>query len=391
MSSHNVSIPCLCLCRSQHICAFHRDRKNTQKAAPTTTKRNHGFSVTAKTLYSLKNDQVPSPLLRLPDELLLMILEHTDRIGRLSLALTCQTMAYLLEEDVLMAAVPRSEGKDATNSFLSVLGRDLHMRFWHCEQCVVLHPRSTPERRASSLVVRFRRIKAVFWRQNSIEPSSFTVRFMGTTIFEMPFPMAKAIMGRHFYTNSKGPCRNTIAYSGERHVAYPKLPAVGMMVLRYNFDSRIVMDRLLLKATYIWEMEGYQRLVDQDGNARPQTPNVETQPETLLKDAGFWICKHYNVVAALKDSANPARTSWNGHVQCKYCLTEYLVERDCQGNWTKIQVWHNFGPCHSENEKTWAQMVSHGPPYEFPGSLLIRYSYEWQGPTTPWMAQWYID
>jgi hypothetical protein len=164
MLSHEAPVPYLCLCRSQHICAFHKDRKIVKNPSSTTTKPNHDSVVMVRGTLTTKNEQVPSLFLRLPHELLLMIFEHMDLIGRLNLALTCQTMANILEKDVLVAAMRRSEAKDVTNSFLSLLGRDLHIRYWHCDECVVLHPRLMPERRASSSIVGLRRLIGLFRR-----------------------------------------------------------------------------------------------------------------------------------------------------------------------------------------------------------------------------------
>lgn len=213
----------------------------------------------------LNNTSDNPSLHRLPVELLMLVIEDLGLYDRLNLALACRYLFSTLEKDVALAKEdfcssrelaanskdPRSreEVMREANAFLRGLVRAREGRYWHCEECMLLHARHIKSMRPPGSLAKLSNLLGILGLQQGAEEQVFCIRIQRTTLYEISFSTAQAVMDRHA-RKATGVCVNALRCSG---VYDSPSTQEDSMILRYAFEPRIVLDRLLLKATYTWE------------------------------------------------------------------------------------------------------------------------------------------
>jgi hypothetical protein len=360
----NIIIPC----DTHRECFFHKHHRvaasNETTDVPKTVGEPSKASDHADEHSFVKGDMPQSRIQRLPHELLLIVFEDLGVLDMISLALTCRAFFSILQRDAQLVTSATQERETAqtynANDLLRRLVRDLGERYWHCEDCAILHPRSVVDTSHVGLLGKLFNVRNFFPSQHQpSEDSTFNIRIANSIIFALNFPTAQAAIDRHFQVR-KGICLNALKCSGV-HV-FPSSDALGTggRILRYTFEPKIILDRLLLKATYAWEIPDLNS-VHAGHEEQPGSSADHSQATWQLEDTGLWICAHLNIVEVLEAAARHPLT--REEVRCEKCPTQYWVQQnpdDTASGLTLVQVWHNLGSCRKPREERWAHMVSNG-------------------------------
>lgn len=304
----------------------------------------------------------------LPRELFFLVLQDLDPPEKASLALTSRSMAYAMGPDIWDAT--REWNRTEANHFLRILVRDISEKYWHCEECMVLHRRSfAAAAQCSTFFRRFSVLNTLLRPQERhLDERQFHVRIQGAPLYTLSFPLIKAVMDRHLQSPHTGKCIDTLGCSGMRKFPYPS--KVQKTILKYEFRPKIILDRILLKATYTWELENWRDILANPSKLRPKDEEDHIQPESLIKNVDLWVCEHMNAIAMLRDAAQRPLTRLE--LRCQYCPTQFWVTfttGHLMKYYVEFQVWHNLGPCREPEEQRWTHFVSRG---------VEKKEYEWQ-------------
>lgn len=347
--STTISIPCL----SHQSCNFHQTISPSVHAtcACQDSHHDHGKDTTVA-------ETRPGRLCleKLPAELLLIIIDDLEPVAKACLALTSHSMASVIGTTFWRerrTKMRRDEMNVEINEFLNLLMRDVGNRYWHCAEYAILHQRSFIEPQPIGLKLGYRHLKGLLSSQQRND-ESFHVRVQGKPIYTLTFPTAEAMTDRLHM----GPkiCTDTLSCKAVYKYSYPY--PILYMVLKVEYEPRIVLDRLLLKATYIWEVDDWK-------NKLAIISKNETEPrqwtQHSIKKIDLWVCEHLEATEMIEKVF--ARPLSREKLRCQYCPTEYWIS-NCIGSRVqysaKIEVWHNFGPCRNREEVRWTHMVSSG-------------------------------
>ncbi|KAH7067503.1 hypothetical protein BKA63DRAFT_495322 [Paraphoma chrysanthemicola] len=326
MSPSTLTIPC----NAHRRCFFHEHHSGVTgnrlaDTLKTQEKPNNAASGPNVPAFP-RGETAKSRIQQLPHELLLIVFED-KRLGDLdllSVALTCRTFFHILRTTTPLVTSHlkqrRSSHTYSVNEFLRVLVRDLSDRYWHCEDCEILHPRSVSGTPATGLLGRFFQPRWLFPIRKQINAeSTFKIRIANAVIYALDFSTARAVIERHLQA-SKGLCLNALKCGGAHIFQGSDEFETDDRTLRYTFEPKIVLDRLLMKATYSWESKGPGEL---DGIL---TDHLRTRWQ--LEETGLWICAHLDVRAALEVAARHPMT--REEVRCDKCPTQYWVQRSAE-------------------------------------------------------------
>jgi hypothetical protein len=386
MSQITTRLPC-----AKHLhCAFHRDharKSTTTRDLPEKKPHSKDTTNVSSKIRSPDQDlegQKSTPYIpaihRLPVEVFMLVVANLYLYDRLALSLTCRSLFSLLEKYVHLARDDFRKSKELMgwrvdregraeamlygNEFLRILARDLEYKYWHCGECVVLHSRcvrvSEPATSSAKVPELLSRIGL---RQQSKEDRTFRIRLGQIPLYEVTYPTAQAVMDRHT-GKATGLCIDSLRCSGAYSFPCMQMPQQDNMVLRYEFEPKIVLDRLLLKATYTWEVD--EQKDEPFGRVHLGTLAYGGLREgPPMKETGLCICGHVTVAQALAAAAN--RELSGEYLRCRYCPTEYWMDTSIKRTKatgetetvkTKLYVWHNLGPCQARNELRWTHLTS---------------------------------
>lgn len=296
-----------------------------------------------------------APIQRLPTELLLNIFGSMGAVDSLNFSLACRSFATIFEDSVpaIRGKRPSWDWKAAEecNAFLRILESDLRDRYWHCEACVVLHARSlAPTQTPSSKLGTLLSILPRFGAQAGDPNSYFDIRLLGAPIYNLTFATAHAVVARQR-------CRESLrCYGWHNYRIQDRTGSERETRVEYSFHPKIVLDRLLVKATYAWDAnhggppEG--SFVERDKWRADQRKRIAQ----ILKDIGLRICHHTTACMAVQalDRCSETRES----LRCKYCPTEFCVVRDDEDVYVELRVWQNMGSCETPDDIRWSHMSS---------------------------------
>lgn len=286
----------------------------------------------------------PAAIQHLPAELLLSILVYLPPLDKTSLALTCRALAFILGSHVSEVA---SKAKGASwrqhDEFLDLLQRDLDdEKYWRCRDCLTFHLRSRPppEQKPKPLLAQRLSLRGFFNCGKSPEEADLRLGILGDPLYVLRFNLIRAVMDRHFLGAPHGVCLNSMKCSGTR--VFPVF-GISNMVLRYDVTPKIVLDRLLLRATYTFSPQRTMYVQ----NMRVHEISVNGFLDTI----SFMFCGHQHVrnmtqVHDLKD-----RT-----LRCSYCPTQHILTMPTHDT-VCFRVYQNLGSGRSPLDARWKHFV----------------------------------
>ncbi|PSN66026.1 hypothetical protein BS50DRAFT_574504 [Corynespora cassiicola Philippines] len=283
----------------------------------------------------------------LPAELLLLIVEHLSPLDRASLALSCRSLAHSLGRDVW-----RCVSKAGTASwyrheeFLDVLGRDLGDGYWRCRDCLVFHVRGKRTAKECEEETRSRRTPRILLGLGRGMSSVLKLGMKNDPVYLLDRRLVDAVFERHARGAPHGACLNSLKCSGFRIFYTSKTLN---QILKYTFTSKMVLDRLMLRAEY--SLTPKETMFVQ---------GVEVDRVSALdfvKTLDFWICGHLHLGGVL---GRMKRTKSREVLHCPYCPTQCLVIIPSSWGSLRWKVYQDFGLC-TGGEGGWRHFASTGP------------------------------
>ncbi|KAK1584823.1 uncharacterized protein LY79DRAFT_560089 [Colletotrichum navitas] len=283
--------------------------------------------------------------LRLPPEIMLMVISYLPPEAVLSLALTCRSLycSYFPESPILNA---RSKA-----ALLTLLERDVP-KLLYCSECAILHP----WRRVVHVLLSGVRSGNLCKTRGFNPPSQ-----LGTP----PYLHARLIMNRHLYGNAHG-FPVGIFDKDATNLFAGCLP----VDCRSTWQARIIDDELFL---YIHE------------TAYPPEGDMFKLEQWLINDNRGRICKHgivWNLPRSTSRSnvepgaelelydgrRNPhplpaflANMRRNTTLSCPLCPTDAEITTKWHGGrkkWSvEMKTWRQFGKCRSPSDPMWLSLT----------------------------------
>lgn len=280
--------------------------------------------------------------LDIPGEIIIMITRHLDSVSRLSLDLTCQNFYYLAQAVELSISEKRE---------LLLLIEEDAAHLYFCHFCVKLH-----------------RWHAAWYSDSYYRRRDFSrqaqdccrMMQMLKTLrsFELPYPLARVVMNRHFYGVAHGVPPQTIAVNYGWRKDDTKF--------HKKWDARVIDDQLILSSVLTITANGdgmmLRRHVD---SCRSQLcPHIDIgdnerkpRPPELVKNG----CLHY---------FTPCHQSIKS---CILCFTDCCIDITAHKNkWIiTLTTYHLLGSVRSPFDCKWSSAMTRyanetGPKVVFP-------------------------
>ncbi|KAK2052880.1 hypothetical protein LY76DRAFT_305349 [Colletotrichum caudatum] len=293
--------------------------------------------------------------LRLPPEIMLMVISYLSPEAVLSLALTCRSLycSYFPESPIL-----NTHSKDA---LLTLLERDVP-KLLYCPECAILHP----WRRIRRCVVLSGVRTGLSCRYNGFHSPS--------RLGEMTYHHARLIMNRHLYGNAHG-FPVGILNEGKRQFYGGDVCADHM----YTWRARIIDNELFLhihETVYhpegdMFKLERWLYYAEEgrickhrmawDPPRSNSRLNVGLDAELELNDGH---CNSVPLPAFLADMQR------NTTLSCPLCPTDAEITTNWHGGrkkWSvEMKTWRQFGTCRSPSDPMWESLtftVHTAPPW----------------------------
>ncbi|WDK20084.1 hypothetical protein CGRA01v4_11371 [Colletotrichum graminicola] len=284
--------------------------------------------------------------LRLPPEIMLMVIDYLSPEAVLSLALTCRSLhcSYFPESPIINA-----RSKDA---LLTLLERDVP-KLLYCHECAILHP-----------WWRIRRCLVL-----SGVRSGLSCKLIGfhppSRHGEMTYHHARLIMNRHLYGNAHGFPVGILDKDGSRFYG-------GSVTVdcRYTWRARIIDNELFLHIhETVYHPEGdmlkleqwlydnergriYKHRVAWDLSSSTSQSNVDLDAELELHDGR---CNSITLPAFIADMQR------NTTLSCPLCPTDAEITTKWHGErkrWVvEMKTWRQFGTCRSPSDPMWESLA----------------------------------
>jgi hypothetical protein len=126
------------------------------------------------------------------------------------------------------------------------------------------------------------------------------------------------------------------------------------MVLKYEFEPKVVLDRLLLRSTYKFQPAATMFVQNMQIN--------EASTAVFLEHIDFWICGHQHTAGIMRSLRSQSEGAWVGQtidLECGYCPTQYQVTATSDEG-IRIQVWQNLGSGRSRTDTKWRHLTTTG-------------------------------
>ncbi|KAF2733566.1 hypothetical protein EJ04DRAFT_513074 [Polyplosphaeria fusca] len=342
MSPLTILLPC----HSHNGCTYHAHWSQ----APPAAAQNSNTPTRASTPVSH-----PSPIQQLPAELLLNITKDLRPIEQASLALTCRLFASTLGPSIWPAV---SQAGTASwrdhDDVLDLLQRDLpSVEWWRCRMCMMFHARSkaAPIEDAARSSFHLRNMLP-FKTSPSSHPDTPRGLALGAAaepLYTVDFSLVRAVMDRHFGARRyDGLCLHSLQCARKR--TWP-VTQIDDIVVEYSFLPKIVLDRLLLRATYtLWSKRNMyvQNMVLSDLSIAD-----------FLRDMHFKTCNHCFAGEVLRGLMRPAAPSERAPLRsrCAFCPTQSIAYVLSNGG-ICIRTWQNLGSGRDAKDRRWVHLSS---------------------------------
>ncbi|KAF1994918.1 hypothetical protein P154DRAFT_526719 [Amniculicola lignicola CBS 123094] len=306
----------------------------------------------------------PSPMERLPTELLLCISAYLNAVEQASFALTCRALGLALGPLVWGKASKTGVATWYRHAeMLDVLQRDMKSEeWWRCAHCVAFHAREktipqTPSTNLERVCDKFRR--GPFRLLGRADEKCLRIGIAKDPLYIIDFNLIRAVMDRHFLGPEHGVCLNMLRCDGTRTFY---ISETANMLLKYDFAPRIVLDRLLLRSTFefIFQRTMFIRNISVE----------ELSISDFIQQCDFWVCGHEQVGSAVATFKQDDERHWKPKsFKCQYCPTHYNVQapgktRIC------VSVWQNLGIGRNLEFRKWKHLSRTGK---------RKLKYEWAG------------
>ena len=282
----------------------------------------------------------------IPNELLLAICVYLSSIDQASLALTCRRFA----NDIGPSAWKRHSVAGLASWYqhaqmLDLLERDFSdENLWRCEPCLRFHRRGKSALpKGPSRVIRLpHKVYPIMKGFNNSQ-----IRFGPTknSLYVIHFGSAKAVMDRHFLSESQGVCINTLKCGGT--LKFPN-SQTSEVVLRYSVTPKVIIDRLLVESDYLFTRQPTMFVQNVKLN--------EASANEFITHLDFWVCAHRKAGDILRLAERVGKKTSECKLQrCEYCPTQstvFLIANDV----IRVRSWQNFGTVRSMKETNWVHL-----------------------------------
>ncbi|OCK80491.1 hypothetical protein K432DRAFT_382165 [Lepidopterella palustris CBS 459.81] len=316
----------------------------------------------------------PDKIQSLPVELLQQIADYLPADSKAAFALTCHKTARAIgSQSWTEMSLGGSWYKQL--EFLDLLQRDLPpLDWWRCRQCMNLHRRSWlgPSQQGGFL--------ARWWKRRC-QVGELKYGLLDDPIYAIGFDHVQLVMDRHFNrrgrTSLNGICIDSLKCSGTR--IFPADNTTNI-VLKYYFEPRIVVDRLLLHSSYRFEPHRTMFLNN--------TSLIEATVLDFLGGFDFHFCNHCST-KLVREIENHREPNGMQYQSCPFCPTEYGMKLDVYKptddrqdtlQSVKIDVWQNLGSGRSPLDPKWQHLAKskygRGSPYTYKRYGQIREAFQ---------------
>lgn len=287
-----------------------------------------------------------SKIQTLPLELLQQIASYLTLEAEAAFTLTCHDIAHAIGTQALANYYGKTASWYKKLEFLDVLLPDFSpVDWWRCNQCMKIHRRSWVGPSQQGLLI------ARWWKMRR-QIGELRYGPLDDPIYIIGFDEVQLVMDRHFHRKrqefSNGICVESLKCSGSRTYS---IDSTTKVILHYTFEPRIVIDRLLLRATYRFQ---YQRTMF-------FLPNVSVEDVSVTKfmgKLGFRCCSHLNVndMNSL-EGYNEGRR----YKSCPFCPTEFEMKIDNGDRESttslSVNVWQNLGSGRTPKDPKWQHLA----------------------------------
>jgi len=290
--------------------------------------------------------------LKIPSELVDMILEHLPPESVIAFALTCRALFVKhFPKSVQLSAPARA-------TLLQWLEQDIP-RLYFCHGCACLHPwRATRE-----FGYKFYH-GPCWWNLRDMEPvmSKCVSHFWS----DLTYSWARLVMNRHLYGALHGPPLQDIEAT-QRMCE----PCYGVIITIFS-SAKIISNYLYIHGTMVFRSDGKK------GNAQSLRNFIEHFEDSL-------VCRHLRAamipeLCRDEESSRPFHPTSGNIRSCAVCFTDYQIRvalgdsprrttqkssqrEPMEGEDWSIEVarWHNLGECRSPHDLEWYNLVTGSP------------------------------
>ncbi|PSS22958.1 hypothetical protein M430DRAFT_16902 [Amorphotheca resinae ATCC 22711] len=285
--------------------------------------------------------RTPAPLLDLPAEVILSVVDFLPKISVACLALCNRYLSQVIGHSAWASV--RHQSKAARINFSSLLAKDLP-QYFNCPACPTLHPTSA----VSSWSWTARTCQILPCVRHS---RAFT--YHGLSWFKLKFAHIQLVMKRHHHGAPHGIALEALTHTAIRFDKRRQLTTL------FSVEARIVDDDLLMRfQQWLFLPHAGNELFPKDplSNARPKTHF----PKHLLP----YLCPHLTCFISAKlwpllrarreshtDTARSPRTP-----RCNKCLMDYSLETlDLGGKGVAVGAtkWLDFGAGITPKDPKW--------------------------------------
>lgn len=280
-----------------------------------------------------------SSIQTLPVELLQQIASYLTPEAEAAFSLTCHDIAHVIGNRALVDNYGKAASWYKKLEFLDVLLPDYSpVDWWRCNQCMNVHRRSwIGPSQQGPLLIR--------WWKKRRQIGELRYGPPDDPIYVLGFDEVQLVMDRHFQCKRlkalNGICIESLKCSGSRTYS---VNSTSKIVLHYIFEPRIVIDRLLLRATYQFQFQRTMFL----RNFSVEDISIVA----FMSKLGFRCCSHLNMndMDELKCGKN-----------CPFCPTEFEMKINNGGGESAqslgVSVWQNLGSGRTPKDSKWQHLA----------------------------------
>ncbi|KAK3375635.1 hypothetical protein B0T24DRAFT_616707 [Lasiosphaeria ovina] len=291
--------------------------------------------------------------LKIPSELVDMILEHLQPESAIAFALTCRALFVKHFPKSAQLTAP------ARATLLQWLEQDIP-RLYFCHGCACLHPwRAT---------LQFSGYKfyhgPCWWNRRDIEP--VMSKCVSDFRADLTYSWARLVMNRHLYGALHGPPLQDIEATQRIYDSF-----YGVIITIF-WSAKIISNNLYIHGTMVFRSDG------EKGNAQSLRTFIEHFECSL-------VCRHLRaaIIPELcrdEESSRPFHPTSGNIRSCPVCFTDYQIRvalgdsprrttrkssqrEPIEGEDWSIEVarWHNLGECRSPHDLEWCNLVTGSP------------------------------
>ncbi|KAK0732414.1 hypothetical protein B0T21DRAFT_195596 [Apiosordaria backusii] len=290
--------------------------------------------------------------LKIPTELVDMILEHLQPESAIAFALTCRALFVKHFPKSAQLSAP------ARATLLQWLEQDIP-RLYFCHGCAYLHPW-----RARLQFSGYKFYHGPCW-WNLRDIDSVMSKLVSPFRSDLTYSWARLVMNRHLYGALHGPPLQDIEATQHRC-------SFSGVIIKIFCTAKIISNNLYIHSTMVLRSDGKK------GNAQSLRTFIKHYECSL-------VCRHLRAamipeLCRDEESSRPFHPTSGNIRSCAFCFTDYQIrvalvdsprrtirkssQRDpIEGEDWSIEVagWHNLGECRSPHDLEWCNLVTGSP------------------------------